>query len=111
MGQKRRDHLQGALDLLVLRTLATGGTMHGYGIAERIEDVSGDTLRVEEGSLYPALHRMERLGWVQSTWGRSANQRRAKFYALTPSGRARLAEARQDWDRHVDAVARVLKLA
>jgi transcriptional regulator len=111
MGKSKREHLQGTLDLLILRTLTTGGTMHGYGVAERIEEVSREALRVEEGSLYPALHRMERLGWVRSTWGRSENQRRAKFYTITVSGRKRQSEAREDWDRHVDAVTRVLKLA
>ena len=111
MGKSKREHLQGTLELLILRTFATGGTMHGYGVAERIEEVSREALRVEEGSLYPALHRMERLGWVRSTWGRSENRRRAKFYTITVTGQTRLAEARQDWARHVDAVARVLKLA
>ena len=108
---KPRDQLQGTLELLVLRTLATGDTMHGYGIAERIEEVSRDVLRVEEGSLYPALHRMERVGWVRSKWGRSENQRRAKFYTITAVGQRRLSEAREDWTRHVDAVRRVLRLA
>ena len=111
MGQRKRDHLQGALDLLVLRTLDTGGTMHGYGIAERIEEVSRETLRVEEGSLYPALHRMERVGWIEAIWGRSDNQRRAKFYTITANGQARLAEAHEDWVRLVAGVTRVLKFA
>jgi len=111
MGRPRRDHLQGTLELLILRTLATGGTMHGYGVAERIQEVSREALRVEEGSLYPALHRMERLELVQSKWGHSENRRRAKFYTITATGRQRLVEAREDWSRHVSAVARVLKLA
>jgi transcriptional regulator len=111
MGQRKRDHLQGALDLLLLRTLNTGGTMHGYGIAVRIEDVSREALRVEEGSLYPALHRMERVGWIEASWGRSDNQRRAKFYTITSGGQARLAEAQEDWTRLVAGVIRVLKFA
>ena len=111
MGQRKRDHLQGALDLLLLRILKTGGTMHGYGIAVRIEEVSREALRVEEGSLYPALHRMERVGWIEASWGRSDNQRRAKFYTITAGGRARLAEAQEDWTRLVAGVTRVLKFA
>ncbi len=111
MGQRKRDHLQGDLDLLLLRILKTGGTMHGYGIAVRIEEVSREALRVEEGSLYPALHRMERVGWIEASWGRSDNQRRAKFYTITAGGRARLAEAQEDWTRLVAGVTRVLKFA
>jgi PadR family transcriptional regulator PadR len=85
--------------------------MHGYAISERIEDVSEEALRVEEGSLYPALHRMEESGWIQSAWKRSENNRRARYYRITPGGRRTLAEVERDWVRHVDAVMRVLRLA
>ena len=108
---KAPDNLQGTLDLLVLRTLATGDSLHGYTIAERIERISDDVLRVEEGSLYPALHRMEESRWIKSTWGLSDNNRRARYYAITPAGRRRLEGLERDWARHVEAVRRVIKLA
>src|SRR5919201_6503678 len=107
----RRDQLQGTLDLLVLRTLATGGRMHGYAIAERVEQVSREVLRIEAGSLYPALHRMEETGWVRSEWAASDNNRRARFYVLTAKGRRRLAEEEKHWTRLASAVGRVLKKA
>jgi len=107
----RKDQLQGTLDLLVLRTLSTGGDMHGYAIAERVEQVSRDTLKIEAGSLYPALHRMEEAGWVRATWDVSNNNRRARFYTLTPTGRRRLAEETEHWTRLAGAVGRVLKNA
>jgi PadR family transcriptional regulator PadR len=106
-----KDQLQGTIDLLVLRTLSTGGTMHGYAISERIEQISLDVLRVEEGSLYPALHRMEEAGWVKSAWGQSDNNRRARYYTITASGRRHLVHAEESWARLVGAVARVMKLA
>jgi PadR family transcriptional regulator PadR len=109
--RQRTDKLQGTLDLLVLRTLSTSGAVHGYAIAERIEEISGDMLRVEEGSLYPALHRMEEAGWVKSEWRASDNNRRARYYRITPRGRRRVAQVQRDWMAHVDAVVRVLKLA
>ena len=109
--RQRTDKLQGTLDLLVLRTLSTSGAVHGYAIAERIEETSGDMLRVEEGSLYPALHRMEEAGWVKSEWRASDNNRRARYYRITPRGRRRVAQVQRDWMAHVDAVVRVLKLA
>jgi|SRR2546422_5932150 PadR family transcriptional regulator PadR len=109
--RQRTDKLQGTLDLLVLRTLSTSGAVHGYAIAERIEETSGDMLRVEEGSLYPALHRMEEAGWVKSEWKASDNNRRARYYRITPRGRRRVAQVQRDWMAHVDAVVRVLKLA
>jgi PadR family transcriptional regulator, regulatory protein PadR len=92
MKDNRKDQLQGTLDLLVLRTLSTGGHMHGYAITERVEQVSREILRIEAGSLYPALHRMEEAGWVTSEWAPSDNNRRARFYALTKKGRRSLAE-------------------
>ena len=109
---KPPDQLQGALDLLVLRTLASASKpMHGYAITERIHEISEDILRVEEGSLYPALHRMHESGWVQSEWGTSENNRRARYYAITRSGRRHLARLEEQWQRHVDAVRRVIRLA
>jgi PadR family transcriptional regulator PadR len=111
MRDNRKDQLQGTLDLLVLRTLATGGSMHGYAIAERVEQVSRDVLRIEAGSLYPALHRMEETGWLKSEWAASDNNRRARFYALTAKGRRRLAEEEAHWTRLASAVGRVLKQA
>lgn len=107
----KKDQLQGTLDLLVLRTLAVGGSMHGYAVAERVEQVSGDVLRIEAGSLYPALHRMEEAGWLRSTWAPSENNRRARFYEITPKGRRRLADEEAHWTRLAIAVGRVLKQA
>jgi PadR family transcriptional regulator, regulatory protein PadR len=107
----KRDQLQGTLDLLVLRTLSTGGTMHGYSISERVEQVSRDVLRIEAGSLYPALHRMEEAGWVRSEWDISDNNRRARFYTITAAGRRRLAEEEEHWARLSGAVARILRYA
>lgn len=107
----RRDQLQGTLDLLVLRTLATGTRMHGYAITERVEQVSRDVLRIEAGSLYPALHRMEEAGWIASEWAASDNNRKARFYTLTAKGRRRLAQEEAHWARLSIAVGRVLKRA
>lgn len=107
----RKDQLQGTLDLLVLRTLSTGGSMHGYAIAERVEQVSGEVLQIEAGSLYPALHRMEEAGWVRSAWDVSDNNRRARFYSISAAGRRRLAEEEQHWTQLTSAVGRVLKQA
>jgi PadR family transcriptional regulator, regulatory protein PadR len=111
MRDNKKDQLQGTLDLLVLRTLSTGGSMHGYAIAERVEQVSGDVLRIEDGSLYPALHRMEETGWLTSEWATSDNNRRARFYALTAKGRRRLADEEEHWLRLASAVGRVLRQA
>ena len=107
MGKDSIDLLQGTLDLLVLKTLMRG-PMHGYSIAESIQQTSDDVLRVEEGSLYPALHRLERRGWVDAEWGLSENNRRAKYYRLTKTGRKQLAVEVADWARLSAAVARVL---
>jgi PadR family transcriptional regulator PadR len=103
----RNDILQGTLALLVLKTLAPG-PQHGYGITLHIQRVSGEELRVEEGSLYPALHRMEQEGWIASEWGLSENQRRARYYRLTPAGRRQLAREEESWQRLTRAVGRVL---
>ena len=108
MGDNRKDQLQGTLDLLVLRTLSTAETMHGFAITERIEQISDEVLRVEAGSLYPALHRMTEAGWVKSTWGLSENNRRARFYELTAAGRKQLAVEREEFDRVVVAIRKVL---
>src|SRR5512133_1768104 len=104
----RRDQLQGTLDLLVLRTLSSGGPMHGYSISERVEQISRDVLRIEAGSLYPALHRMEEAGCVRAEWDVSHNNRRARFYTITPAGRRRLAEEEEHWNRLTIAVGRVM---
>jgi transcriptional regulator len=101
------DLMQGTLDLLVLRTLAWG-PMHGYAIARQIRDRSREVILVEEGALYPALHRMERRGWIAAEWGLSENNRRAKYYELTTSGREQLRREMTTWTRYTEAVARVL---
>ena len=111
MGDNRKDQLQGTLDLLVLRILSTTDAVHGFAIAERIEQVSNDVLRVEAGSLYPALHRMTESGWVKSSWGVSDNNRRARFYTITAVGRRRLADEEAHWSALTSAVGRVLKHA
>jgi PadR family transcriptional regulator PadR len=110
MGKTNPDVLQGTLDLLVLKTLAPG-PQHGYGIVVHIQQVSEEALRVEEGSLYPALHRIEQAGWISSEWGISDNNRRAKYYRLTAAGRKQLAREEENWGRLTRAVARVLRFA
>ena len=107
----KADKLLGTLDLLVLRILAGGDAMHGCAIADQIHDLSREALRVEEGSLYPALHRMEEAGWLQSDWKASDNNRRARYYTITTRGRRRLSAVERRWTKHVDAVMRVLKMA
>jgi PadR family transcriptional regulator PadR len=107
----RQDLLPGTLDMLVLKTLSAGGVLHGYGIAEHIRTVSGEVLRVEEGSLYPALQRLELQGLVQSEWGQSANNRRARYYRLTRAGRKALGEAESSFDRLIEAIGRVMRTA
>jgi len=102
------DLLQGTLDLLVLKTLS-GGPMHGYKIAARIQQLSDEVLRIEEGSLYPALYRMEQKGFIESEWGVSENNRQAKFYKLTRKGRREMDAESDSWVRLSTAVARVLK--
>src|SRR5687768_15143249 len=111
MPKHTNDRLQGTLDLLVLKTLASRGPMHGYGITLHIEQASKDILRLEEGSLYPALHRMTQSGWLRAEWGLSENNRRARYYALTAAGRKQLAEEEQNWASLTGAVARVLQCA
>jgi PadR family transcriptional regulator PadR len=101
------DLLQGTLDLLILKTLALE-PMHGWGVALRIQQVSKDVLQIGQGSLYPALHRLEYRGWIKSEWASSENNRRAKFYSLTPKGRKQLAAELDQWDRMAAAIALVL---
>jgi PadR family transcriptional regulator, regulatory protein PadR len=104
------DLLKGTLDLLILKTLSWGPT-HGYGVARWIEQVTDDVLRVEEGSLYPALHRLEKQGWVESDWGLSENNRRAKYYTITGEGKKHLRAESADWSRFSAAVFKVLDTA
>lgn len=104
----KNDQLLGALDLLVLKTLSQLGSMHGYGIASHIQRVSDDLLRVEEGSLYPALHRLEDRGWVSSYWGASENNRKAKFYRLTAAGKRQLHSEVNRWRQMAKAIGAVL---
>lgn len=111
MGRTKKDQLLGQLDLLVLRILSCGERMHGYAIAERIEQLSENVLQVGEGSLYPALHRMDEDGWIKSGWGPSENNRRARYYTITATGRRRLQEDESDWLRAAEAIHRVLRLA
>jgi PadR family transcriptional regulator, regulatory protein PadR len=99
---------QGTLDLLILRTLALG-PQHGWGISERIHQVSSKVLQVQQGSLYPALHRLERRGWIKARWGASENNRRAKYYELTKAGRKRLETEKIEWKKLTTAVAQVLE--
>jgi PadR family transcriptional regulator len=114
MGRARKhpnDRLQGTLDLLILKTLASRGPMHGYGITEHIERLAQDTLRLEEGSLYPALHRLTHEGSLRSEWGASDNNRRARYYSITAAGRRQLADEETAWAQLTRAVARVLRHA
>lgn len=110
MANSRTDLMQGTLELLILKTLQREA-MHGYGIVQRIQEVSGDLLRVEDGSLYPALYRMEERGWISSEWGVSENNRRAKFYTLTRAGRKQLDAERANWERISQAVSKILQTA
>src|SRR4029077_2530709 len=109
VGAKKNDILQGTLALLILKTLASGKRMHGYAITAQIQHVSTQLLRVEEGSLYPALHRMEQDGWVRAEWGITEKNREARFYSLTPKGRKELAHERESWSRLTEGVARVMR--
>ena len=108
MTKQRPALLQGTLDMLILKALE-GDAQHGYAVARTIERSTGDVLSVEEGSLYPALHRMEQRGWISSRWGRSENKRRAKFYRLTNLGRRQLTQEAEEWERYARAVARMMR--
>ena len=111
MPKTKNDILQGTLYLLVLKTLGSRGQMHGYAITAHIQQTSADLLRVEEGSLYPALHRMEQDGWVRATWGTTEKNREARFYGLTAAGRRQLAHEEDRWANLTEGVRRVLRYA
>src|SRR5258708_7054565 len=111
MANDKTDVLHGSLVLMVLRTLDTLGPQHGWGIARRIEQISGDVLELNQGTLYPALLRLEQMGWITSKWGASENNRRAKFYAITRSGRKRLATEAENWERISEIMSRFMKPA
>ena len=108
--QPKLDLLQGTLDLLILRALQTGA-MHGWAISERIQQISQDVLQVNQGSLYPAMHRLEHRGWIKAEWGISELGRRARFYSLTAKGKKQLEIEAENWTRLSDAIARVLRMA
>jgi PadR family transcriptional regulator PadR len=108
MGDGKSDVLQGTLDLMVLKTLEAMGPLHGYGIARRIEQVSGNSLTVKQGTIYPALLRLEQRGWIKSEWGTSEANRRAKFYSLSRIGRKKVAEETESWERMASTMARLL---
>jgi PadR family transcriptional regulator len=109
MPQRKNDVLQGTLALLVLRTLGSNPRLHGYAITTRIQQASGDLLRVEEGSLYPALHRMEQQGWLRSEWGTTDKNREARFYSITAKGRKQLVAEQETWANLTEGVGRVLR--
>jgi PadR family transcriptional regulator PadR len=109
MPADKSDILHGSLALMVLRTLDTLGPQHGWGIARRIEQISGDALALNQGTLYPALLRLEQMGWISSKWGSSENNRRARFYAITRAGKKQLAAEAESWERTADIMARFLK--
>ena len=111
MRRHKNDRLQGTLDLLVLKTLASRGNMHGYAITLHVEQISENALRLEEGSLYPALHRMTQEGWLRAEWGASDNNRRARYYSITAAGRRQLAAEEKNWQDLTDAVGKVLRFA
>src|SRR6478735_12394406 len=111
MGDAKLDLLQGTLDLMVLQTLATMGDMHGYGIARRIEQVSGDEVLLNQGTIYAALVRLQQRGWIDAEWGASDNNRKAKFYSITRSGRKQLERDAAHWQRLSDVIGRVLAMS
>ncbi|MCB1035205.1 MAG: PadR family transcriptional regulator [Acidobacteria bacterium] len=108
MGAEKSDLLQGTLDLLILKTLALGRS-HGWGISQRIQETSENVLQINQGSLYPALHRLERQGWIRSEWGQSENNRKAKYYELTRAGLSQLEKEAAGWRRLARAVHRILE--
>ena len=110
MSPPKRDILPGMLDLLVLKTLSVQ-PMHGYGIAQNLQRLSRDVIRVEEGSLYPALQRMRQKGWIKAEWGQTPNNQRARYYTITPAGRQQLGEEQDGFDELIAAVQRVLRLS
>ncbi len=108
MGENKSDVLQGTLDLMVLKTLESMGALHGYGIARRIEQVSGNTLSLNQGTIYPALLRLEQRGWIKAEWGLSETNRRAKFYSLSRTGRRQIERETENWERVAATIARFL---
>ena len=111
MTRPKNDILQGTLAMLVLRTLDARGPLHGYAITQHIQQGSADLLRVEEGSLYPALHRMAQDGWIRGKWGTTDKNRQARFYTITAAGRKQLADEQESWARLTEGVSRVLRYA
>jgi transcriptional regulator len=109
MADSKLDLLQGTLDLMVLQTLAAMGPLHGYGIARRIEQTSGNTILLNQGTIYASLVRLQQRGWIAAEWGTSENNRRAKFYSITPAGRRQLAKETAYWQRLSAVMARVLQ--
>ena len=110
MGENKSDLMQGTLDLMVLKALAVLGPLHGYGIARRLEQISDDLLHLNEGTVYTALLRLQQKGWISSEWGASENNRKARYYSITRSGKKRLSEETKSWERISGVVERVLKL-
>jgi transcriptional regulator len=110
MNEDKLDLLQGTLDLMVLKTLASMGPLHGYGVARRIEQVSGDELLINQGTIYASLVRLQQRGWIEGEWGASDNNRRAKFYSITKQGRVRMTEDEANWQRLAGVMGRVLSL-
>ena len=110
MGKQKSDLLQGTLDMLILKTLALE-PMHGWGISQRIQQISNGVLSINQGSLYPALYRLEQQGWIASEWGSSENNRQAKFYELTKTGRKQLTEETENWERLSTAISQILETA
>jgi PadR family transcriptional regulator PadR len=111
MTKDRSEVLQGTLDLMVLKTLDAMGALHGYGVARRIEQLSGDLLRLNEGTVYASLLRLVQQGWIRSAWGLSESNRKAKFYSITTAGRKQLARETESWERISSVIGRVLRLA
>src|SRR4026209_403932 len=109
MEQQKNEVLPGTLNLIVLKTLSTLGTLHGYGIARRIEQASGNLLQLNQGTIYPALLNLEQMGWIKSKWGVSENNRRAKYYSITPAGKKQLAAEEANWRRASEIMVRFLE--
>jgi transcriptional regulator len=111
MAEGRSEILQGTLDLMVLKTLAAMGPQHGYGIARRIEQISEEALQINQGTIYASLVRLLQRGWISGAWGASENNRKAKYYSITRSGRKRLASEAENWERISEVIGRVLRIA
>ncbi|HXJ96537.1 MAG TPA: PadR family transcriptional regulator [Terriglobia bacterium] len=111
MPESKLDLMQGTLDVMVLQTLATMGSLHGYGIARRIEQVAGDNVLLNQGTIYASLVRLQQRGWISAEWGTSQNKRKAKFYSITKGGRKQLAAEAENWERIAGVMGRVLQLS